>query len=236
MNEAFLGRIFAYSILPLLLATGHMLLDRQARTPARRIELFMIYIFAISVGANGIGGAFGHLFISDQIAESIGWAAGSPFQLEMGYTNLAIGVLGLAAISKRDGFRTATILATTIVGFGATIVHLQDIVASGNLAPGNTIQNVGNLLDPLLLIGLTWLSRRTADPDAESPTFLLWQERQQPIGYWAAGGVGAGFGLGFFVGSVFLWSVVGALLAVGIGIIFSRRIDQAQHSIISKQR
>ena len=119
----------------------------------------MIYLFAISLGATGIGGAFGHLFLSDQIAEGIGWAAGSPFQLEMGYANLAIGVLGLIAIGRRDGFRTATIVATTIFGVGATIVHLQDIVAHGNLAPGNTIQNVGNLLDPVLLISLTWLQR-----------------------------------------------------------------------------
>ena len=36
MDELFLVRIFAYSLLPLLLATGHILLDQQARTPARR--------------------------------------------------------------------------------------------------------------------------------------------------------------------------------------------------------
>lgn len=234
MDVAFLGRLFAYSILPLLLATGHMLLDKQSRTPARRIEIFMIYLFAISLGAAGIGGAFGHLFLSDQVAEGIGWAAGSPFQLEMGYANLAIGVLGLMAISRRDGFRTAAIVTTAIIGFGATIVHLQDIVAHGNLAPGNTIQNISNLLDPVLLIALTWLSARIADPDAESPAFLLWQERQQPIGYWAAAGVGTGFGVGFFAGGVFLWSVVGALAGVGIGVIFSRHIARAQNNLVAE--
>ena len=235
MNEAFLGRIFAYSILPLLLATGHMLLDKQARTPARRIELFMIYLFAISVGANGLGGAFGHLFLSDQVAEGIGWAAGSPFQLEMGYANLLIGVLGFGAIGRRDGFRAATIIATTILGVGATIVHLQDILATGNLAPGNTIQNISNLLDPILLIGLTWLAARITDPDSESHAFLNWQNRQQPIALWAAAGVGTGYGAGFFAGGVFLWTLVGALAGVGIGIIFSRRMAQGQNKIIVEQ-
>ncbi|MCA9927319.1 MAG: hypothetical protein KC419_02535, partial [Anaerolineales bacterium] len=85
MDELFFVRIFAYSLLPLLLAIGHLLLDRQARTSARRIELFIIYLFAVSVGANGIGGAFGHLFLSDLVAEGVGWATGSPFQLEMGF-------------------------------------------------------------------------------------------------------------------------------------------------------
>jgi len=223
MNDLFFVRIFAYSILPLLLATGHLLLDRQARTPARRIETFMIYLLAISVGANGLGGAFGHIFLSDLVAEGVGWPTGSPFQLEMGFANLLIGVLGLMAVSRRDGFRTATILSTTILGLGATSVHLWDIAASGNLSPGNTIQNLGNLLDPILLISLTWLASRTTDPDAESPAFLRWQMRQQPIAGMAAVGIGTGFGIGFAVSSLLLSTLLGTLVGVSIGIFLSYR-------------
>lgn len=226
MNELFWARIFAYSLLPLLLATGHLWLDRQARTRARRIELFMLYLFAISVGANGLGGAFGHFFLSDLVAESIGWPAGSPFQLEMGFANLALGALGLVAIGRRDGFRTATIMATAIIGIGATIVHLIDIVAAGNLAAGNTIQNVGNLLDPLLLIGLTWLATRPGDPDAESPAFQRWQMRQQPLAGMAAAGIGIGYGIGYATGLLFLGTLLGTLAGVGIGIIISKRTSQ----------
>lgn len=223
MNELFFARIFAYTILPLLLAAVHLLLDRNARTPARRIELLMLYLFAISVGANGLGGAFGHLFLSDLVAEGVGWPAGSPFQLEMGFANLALGLLGIVSISRRDGFRTATIMATAVIGFGATIVHLVDIVTEGNLAPGNTIQNVANVLDPVLLIGLTWLAAHLNDPDAESPAFLRWQARQQPIMGMAAAGIGTGFGLGYATGALFLWTLAGALLGVGAGILLRNR-------------
>lgn len=188
----------------------------------------MMYLFAISVGANGIGGAFGHLFLSDLVAEGIGWAAGSPFQLEMGFANLAVGVLGLMAIGRRAGFRTATIVAITIIGVGATFVHLHDIAATGNLSPGNTIQNLSNLLDPILLIGLTWLAARIQDPDAASPAFLRWQQRQQPVPGMTAIGVGTGFGLGFALGGLFLWTVVGALAGVAIGVLISRRIARSQ--------
>lgn len=232
MNELFLVRIFAYSLLPLLLATAHSLLDRQAQTPARRIELFTLYLLAISVGANGLGGAFGHLFLSDLIAEGVGWPTGSPFQLEMGFANLLVGVLGLMAINRRDGFRTATIIATTILGVGATIVHLMDIAAAGNLAPGNTLQNVGNLLDPVLLIGLSWLAARTTDPDAESPAFLRWQVRQQPIAGMAAVGVGIGFGVGFAAGGLLLWTLIGTLSGVGLGIFLSIRTAQGQGELV----
>ncbi|MCP5100688.1 MAG: hypothetical protein GY943_34500, partial [Chloroflexi bacterium] len=224
MNELFLVRIFAYSLLPLLLATGHMLLDSQARTRARRIELVLMYLLAISVGANGIGGAFGHLFLSDLVAEGIGWPTGSPFQLEMGYANLLIGVLGLMAIGRRDGFRTAAIIAATIIGVGATIVHLQDIIAHGNLSPGNTVQNIGNLLDPILLIGLTWWTARAADPEADTFAFHRWQEQQQPIMGMTAAGIGIGFGIGWATGVLFWGTLIGALVGVGIGLVIRKRI------------
>lgn len=227
MNELFLVRTFAYSILPLLLAAGHLLLDRRGRTPARCIELFVLYLLAVSVGANGLGGAFGHLFLSDLVAAGIGWPAGSPFQLEMGFANLLVGVLGLLAIGRRDGFRTAAILATTILGFGAAAVHLWDVAAAGNLSPGNTVQNVGNLLDPVLLVGLTWLGARLSDPDAGSPAFLRWQALQQPVAGFAAAGVGAGFGLGYAAGyaagALLLWTLAGALVGMIAGLLVRRR-------------
>ncbi len=94
MNALFLARLFAYSVLPLL-AFMHILLDKQSQSTARRIELFIIYLLAISVGANGFGGAFGHLFLSDLVADGIGWPAGSPFQFEMGFANLTLDILGM---------------------------------------------------------------------------------------------------------------------------------------------
>jgi hypothetical protein len=236
MDELFFTRIFGYSLLPLLLAAGHMLLDKQARTTPRRIELVMIYVLAISVGANGLSGAYGHLFLSDLVAEGVGWPTGSPFQLEMGFANLLVGVLGLMAIGRRDGFRTATIIATTIIGVGATLVHLQDIIAHGNLAPGNTIQNIGNLLDPIILIGLTWYASRMAAVESNTPAFLQWQARQQPIAGLAAAGVGTGFGLGFAIGGLLLWTIIGALVGVAIGIMMSKRVGQAQNAVLAEQQ
>jgi hypothetical protein len=57
-------------------------------------------------------------------------------------------VLGFVSAVRRDGFREATVIAVTIVGVGATVVHVMDMIQEGNLAPGNSIQNIGNLLKP----------------------------------------------------------------------------------------
>jgi hypothetical protein len=60
------------------------------------------------------------------VARSIGWAAGNPVQLEVAFANLAAGVLGVVAMGRRDGFREATVIAVTVLGVGATIVHVTD--------------------------------------------------------------------------------------------------------------
>ena len=138
----------------------------------------MLYLFGVGVAGAGIGGFFGHYFISDPVAESIGWPTGNPFQLEVGFANLAVGILGIVAMGRRDGFREATVIAVTVFGVGATIVHARDIIETGNLAPGNTLQNVGNLLKPALLIGFLAASRRAErSPDSEVHTqaFDTWR-------------------------------------------------------------
>lgn len=231
MHDVYWARTIGYSILPLILAAGHIALDHRAGSSARRIEIVLLYLFAVSVGAGGLGGAFGHLFLSDLVAEGIGWPAGSPFQLEMGYANLALGILGLLAVGRRDGFRTATIIAVTVVGGGATLVHLQDMVAHGNLAPGNTVQNISNLLDPILLIGLSLWATRLRDPDAQTAAFARWQMRRQPIAGMAAAGIGTGFALGFAAGIPIIGTLGGALLGVAAGVILSRQAGHGEYAI-----
>lgn len=232
MNDLFIVRIFAYSVFPLLLAGAHILLDRNARTTAHRIEIVVMYLLAISVGANGLSGAYGHLFLSDLVAEGIGWEAGSPFQLEMGYTNLALGILGMVALARRHDFRLATIIAVTVVGVGATIVHLMDIAAHGNLAPGNTIQNFGNLLDPILLIALTWWASRLTV--ADEATFIDWKSRQELIVVLASVGIGIGFSMGYAMNALLLVTILGGLVGAGIGIMI--RSSQAQPGHLGIER
>jgi hypothetical protein len=221
--STFLVRIFVYVGLSLLLGAGHIWLDRGARTRERRLELFLLYLLGIGVGANGIGGFSGHFFASDRVAEAIGWPAGNPFQLEVGFANLALGIVGVMAIHRRDGFREATVIAATVFSVGATIVHIMDIFETGNLAPGNTVQNVGNLLRPTLLIAFLTASRK-ASSGGESmlwpAEFARWRASQTNIVAWVVGGVAMGFGIGLAVEQGLLGALLGvaAGLAIGVGI------------------
>jgi hypothetical protein len=216
--DIFIVRISIFTILPLLAATLVARIDRSVHTRPRAFEIYLIYLFGLGVTGSGIGGFIGHLFLSDVVAESVGWPTGSPFQQEMGFANLALGVLGLIAIARRDGFREATVLAVTIIGVGATVVHVIDIVQTGNLAPGNTVQNVANLVRPLLLIWFLWQSRRaeaSVGPLSQATGFSAWHTRHAQAVGWMTGMVSAGFGMGFAMGKPALLTVLGVLAGAG---------------------
>lgn len=224
--DSFITRIFLFTLLPLLFASGQIWLDKSTNNRDRRLEVVLIYLFALSVAGSGIGNFFAHFFLADIVAESIGWPAGSPFQLEIAFANLAMGILGVMAVSRRDGVREATVVAVTVFSVGATVVHIMDIAATGNLAPGNSLQNVINLLRPALLIIFLVLSRRAEQaPDSEvgQPSFDLWRgPRDRAAGVLTAI-VATGFGVGFAIGQPYLGSVLGIVIgAVVVYFILSR--------------
>lgn len=208
----YLIRIFIFTILPLLVGAVMISLDPLVKTRSQRLEVYLIYMLGLGVAGSGIGGFVGHLFLSDIVAESVGWPVGSPFQLEMGFANLALGVLGLIAVARRDGFREATATAVVVLGVGASIVHFIDIIQTGNLAPGNTIQNIGNLVRPALLVALLVASRRAGaemtDSEAEP---AVWAAHIQSAG-WLTAIVSTGFGVGFAVSQPSLVTLMAILV------------------------
>ncbi len=212
-------RIFLFTLLPLLIAGGQIWLDKSSNSRDRRLEVLLIYLFALSVAGSGIGNFFAHFFMSDIVAESIGWPAGNPFQLEVAFANLALGVLGILAVGRRDGTREATVIAVTIFSLGATVVHLMDIAATGNLAPGNSLQNVINILRPALLIAALIASRRAQRAPGSEAGTLAFDQWREPRG--AAAGVltavvATGFGLGFAIQQPFLGSALGVVVGVAL--------------------
>lgn len=209
-------RVFAFSVLPVLLAALHVRLSTNASDRLPKAEVFLIYLFILGVGASGLSGFFGHVFTPDDVAESIDWAKGSPFQQEMGFANLALGILGLVAARKRDGFREATVVAVTVVGVGATIVHIIDLIDSSNLAPGNSIQLFANLIKPALLIPLLRMSRASEPTDGLGESFDGWREAVAGSAAVVTGVVGTGFGLGYALDLAVPMTLVAALVAAGI--------------------
>jgi hypothetical protein len=89
------------------------------------------------VGVPGIIGFSGHVFNADQVAESIGWPKGNPFQYEVGIANLSYGVLGIACSWIHGDFWTATVIGYSVFLWGAAAGHVRQMVKEKNFAPGN---------------------------------------------------------------------------------------------------
>ena len=221
----YIVRVFLFLILPLLLGLGIILLDRSVNSRERRVEVFLIMLFGIGVGGSGIASFFGHVFLSDIVADSVGWPAGNPFQLEMGFANLALGLLGIIAAGRRDGFREATVIAVSVLGIGASIVHFQDLAATGNMAPGNTIQNIANLIKPAFLIPLLIVSgseAQSASSSAITAEFDRWRAALLQVAGLVTMIVSMGFAVGYATGNTLVLSMVGTLIA-GIATILMLR-------------
>jgi hypothetical protein len=100
----------------------------------------------------------GHTIKSDRIAEFIGWEKGSPFQKELGYAELGYGIAGILCIWMSKEFWLATIVTFSPLFFGATIVHIKEMMKSRNFKPGNSFIVLPDLIIPISLVVLYALS------------------------------------------------------------------------------
>lgn len=144
----------------LVLPMIHLALSAKDRSLAGAARLYLQYLLPISVGLGGLMAFMGHTFRADEIARSIGWQPGSPFQFEVAVANLAFGVLGLLCLKFRDGFWTATIVGYGVFLEGAAYGHIREIVEAGNFA----VNNAGpvlliDVLFPLFLLALLIVAR-----------------------------------------------------------------------------
>ncbi|MDS0528371.1 hypothetical protein NNC19_22030 [Clostridium sp. SHJSY1] len=118
----------------------------------------LFYQLVITVSLAGIQGFLGHVFKSDMVAGYIGWEKESPFQKELGYAELGYEILGILCIWMGKDFWLATIVAFSTLFIGATIVHIKELIKSKNFKPGNSFIILTDLIIPLSLIVLYFIS------------------------------------------------------------------------------
>ena len=128
---------------------------------SRWAEASLLWIAFWVLGVTGLYGFIIHIAFGEFAAQQIGWP-NSPFQNEVAYANLTIGILGLSSFwyRKRD-FLLAAMVAYASWFFADGVGHVVSLLRDSDLAPGNagTILYT-DLFTPLLVVILLWLSRR----------------------------------------------------------------------------
>lgn len=137
----------------------HLALSREPRTKARIVELLLLYLLVINIGAGSLLAWYGHTFMADEIARKIGWEPGSPFQFEVALADLSWGVCGVLCIWLRRGFWTATGIGSSVFLLGCAFGHILDIVERGNVAIYNAgpVLWIGDLAVPITVLILLFL-------------------------------------------------------------------------------
>lgn len=125
----------------------------QKKEAQKTKELLLGYLMLFTLGFGMVANFIAHVFFADRTAELIGWAAGSPFQFEVGIANLSFGVLAILSFWFRRSFLFAALLGNTIWLWGDAVGHVRNMVEAGNFAPGNAgIYFWADIFIPLLII------------------------------------------------------------------------------------
>ncbi len=148
----------------------HIFVDRNParRTGHRVVELALLWVM-VWLGVWAIIAGVGHIGpMSAELAEQIGYAP-SMFQWEVGWADIALGVLGIGCAwkSKRDGWLTAAVVALAIMYWGDAIGHIMQMVAHNNMAPSNVWATPTDIVQPLLALVLLVFYRLGAKKQRE---------------------------------------------------------------------
>jgi len=160
------GEITFFLLIPLS-ALSHLLgemndfaLNDDSKTrkfpKSRILEIFLLQIIYIGFAFFSLRGFVGHTFLANTVALDIGWDTGSPFQTELAFYHLGLGIMAMMSLWKRDSLWVGVIYSKSIFLFGAAGVHIWDIIVNQNYSHGNTgtILFINDLILPLVSIVL----------------------------------------------------------------------------------
>ena len=154
-----IGNYFFTFLIIGLIAAGISLLNKPKplRTSAVA-EAFFSYYLLFTIGINNVVNFFVHVFIGGMAAKFIGWED-SPFQAEVGFASLGVGIAGVIAYKASLPFRFATLIPPSAFSLGAAGGHIYQMIVAHNFSPGNVgLVLPSNFLIPLVGFVFLWLS------------------------------------------------------------------------------
>jgi hypothetical protein len=152
---------FVLRNLPLFLFVAALALAATVRTGAPAADRILAWILLLPVGVTGLWAALFHLFFPGVAAADIGWEV-SPFQLEVGMADLAIGATACLSFWRNLDFKAAAVMVSSIFFLGDAVGHVKQMIVAGNFAPGNAgVPFYSDIALPILMIGLLLIAQRS---------------------------------------------------------------------------
>jgi hypothetical protein len=149
-------------VVALVGATIHRARDRQPRSTARTLEIYLVWWLAVVLGIGNVVGGLFHVFDGVEIAKEIGFTRGDGgFQFENAMADIAIGTVCLLCFWFRGNFWLAALIAVTISWWGDAYGHIYQADVNDN----HDVDNTGPVLysdifSPIIGLALYSLYRR----------------------------------------------------------------------------
>lgn len=115
-------------------------------------EIMIKYSLFFNVGCLFITGFAGQFLYAQEISSCIGWSW-SPFQYELAFSELGLGILGLISPIFHKEFWLATIIGAVVWFLGGSAVHLYYLIQGNESILNASFVIVWNIFLALWLIG-----------------------------------------------------------------------------------
>lgn len=99
-------------------------------------QRYLAWLLLLAVGVAGIWAAIFHIFFPSVASAQIGWAS-SPFEFEVGISDLALGITAVIAFWRSPSFQSAVATYAIVFYVGVAIGHVHDAVSNQNFSPDN---------------------------------------------------------------------------------------------------
>jgi len=157
---------YFFSFLIIGLAAGVLSLINKPK-PLRAdvvAEGLFSYYLLFTIGINNLVNFYFHVFVGDLAAKFIGWED-SPFQAEVGFASLGVGIAGIIAFRASLPFRFATLIPPSAFAWGAAAGHIYQMIVAHNFSPGNVgvVLPMGIVI-PIVGFLFLWLSYKHPKP------------------------------------------------------------------------
>ena len=159
------GNYFFTFLIIGFLAAGVSLLNKPRPLRINTVaEAFFAYYLLFPIGISNVVNFVFHVFFGEIAAKFIGWED-SPFQAEVGFASLGVGIAGIIAFRASLPFRFATLIPPTVFSLGAAWGHIYQMISAHNFSPGNVgLVLPSNFLIPAFGFLFLWLSYKHPEP------------------------------------------------------------------------
>lgn len=126
----------AMLIVAILLFTFDWIIQKIRRHSCN--DLLLRWLLLLPVGLTGIYLFFINLFFPEASAKIMGWQV-SPFQIQVAFASLTLGLLGIFSFKASYGFRVATVFAVSVWMWSHAAYQIYQIIMTSNIYLGNAV-------------------------------------------------------------------------------------------------